>query len=122
MNRRNQNDRVPGVSGAKNTSWPDAVMTEQPQSFWKRSWTGGGAFLRWFVIVGAASFVLLFCSGLLSGAANKIEVAIFSGICAVALALISALVIASYHWIRHWPNLRRVLFGLACAATVIALF
>jgi len=98
-------------------------MNEEPKSIWKKSWKGPRGFLLWFILLTVAAFVLILCIGLASAERNPMmQLVPFSLIYAIGFALVGVLLIAFIHWLCCWRNFRRFLFGLACLATLIALF
>ena len=98
-------------------------MNEEPKSIWKKSWKGPRGFLLWFILLTVAAFVLILCIGLASAERNPMmQLVPFSLIYAIGFALVGVLLIAFIHWLCCWRNFKRFLFGLACLATLIALF
>jgi hypothetical protein len=88
-------------------------MDEKPKSIWKKSWTGWRGFLLWFIL-----FFVVFLFGLAVASTNLP----FAWLFAIGLALAGVILIASIRWLRCWRNFRQFLFGVACFATLIALF
>jgi len=88
-------------------------MNEEPKSIWKKSWTGWRGFLLWFIL-----FFVIFLTGL-TVISNNLPSAWFL---AAGFALVGVILVAFVHWLWCWRNFKRFLFGLACLATLIALF
>jgi hypothetical protein len=104
-------------------------MDENPKTPSKKSWTGRH-FLRDWLILAVATFLILLVVSLFIpyGPRNLIY-----WLQASPAMLVASLVIATIPtgllggwyfilWLRSWRNCRRFLFGLACLATLIALF
>lgn len=99
-------------------------MNEQPKSIWKKAWKGPRALLLWFVLLTCSVFVVVFCMSWLlsSNSAHMIDLVMLALVTAPALALIVMLASVFVDWLFCWRNLRRVLFGVACLITLVALF
>jgi tetratricopeptide (TPR) repeat protein len=98
-------------------------MDEKPKSIWKKTWKGSRGFFLWFVILLAAVFVVIFSIGYTSNIAPPIgSLFFFAFAYAVCWVLAGTVVLAFIRWLCCWKNFRRFLFGLACFATLIALF
>jgi hypothetical protein len=98
-------------------------MNEKPKSFWKKSWTGWRGLLLWFFLLFFMIFVLFFCLGLASAKTNPPgSLAASASLFAGGLALFCVLAVAFIRWIFCWRSFKRFIFGLACFATLIALF
>lgn len=103
-------------------------MDEKPKSIWKKSFTGRSAFRLWIIIVGVAVGLGL----LLLTLANFNSNSSFEKVFGVATLVVFASVAICALWFYiMWPllrwlfcrrNLKRLLFALACFATLIALF
>ena len=100
-------------------------MNEEPKSIWKKPWKGPRGLLLWFALLGCAAFVVVFLLGLafsgLHGPRDVLGFTVYDLIISVCLALMGIAIVSFIHWIRHWRNLRRFLFGLVCFATLVAL-
>ena len=108
-------------------------MDEKPKSIWKKSWTGPRAFLFWLLFVSAAAFLTALLIAVFtsvrttlfdkhSGLENLVGytlVVMFGFVVAVAVVFILFGVV---RWLLCLRNVKRALFGLACFATLIALF
>jgi len=88
-------------------------MNDIPTSIWKKSWTGPRSLLIWFIL-----FFFIFLIGLTAVSTNLPPLWLL----ALGFALTGVALIAFIHWVRCWRNFKRFLFGLACLATLIALF
>ena len=99
-------------------------MSEEPSTnIWNQPWRTPRGVLAWIGLLAAAIFVILFCIGLLTANNTNIgELAFFSVVAALAFTLLLTLAVLFVRWLCCWRNLRRVLFALACLATLIALF
>jgi hypothetical protein len=98
-------------------------MNEEPKSIWKKSWKGPGGLWLWFVLLVAAAFVVILCVGLASGRDNPTgRLVFFAFLYAIGFAIVGVLVVGFIKWVCCWRNFRRFLFGLACFATLVALF
>ncbi len=97
-------------------------MNEQPQSDLKRSWKGLVPLLMWFILLVCATFVLFFAFGLLFRLGTIREVVLIAARAAIILTVAAVLAVRLVPWLCRWRNLRRFLFGVACVATLIALF
>jgi hypothetical protein len=96
-------------------------MEEKPKSIWKKSWTGwGGLLLAWLVLM-TASLIIFYGIMLALGARILREEFKLWAVFAVCITLVFCAVF-SIRWLFCWRNFKRVLFGLACFATLIALF
>lgn len=94
-------------------------MSEPPQGFWKKGIRGTVA---WFVILGFGSFFLLFAfGGMVFDSSALSDRLLFAAVGAIILALLGTAAVAFFRWVRYWRNLRVVLFGMVCVATLIAL-
>ena len=90
-------------------------MNEKPKSIWKKSWSGWRAFLLFAVSGFAVVLVFGIAAGVKSPATG------LAGII-VGLALLVWLLVAAIRWATRPRNFKRFIFGLACLATLIALF
>lgn len=99
-------------------------MSEKPKSIWNKPWKGWRGLLAWLVILAAAIFFAVFAISLAWKApkASTGEILVQSLVVTSAAWLVSALLILFIRWACCWRNFRRMLFGLACVATLIALF
>ena len=90
-------------------------MNKEPKSIWKKSWSGWRAFLLFAVSGFAVVLVFGIAAGVKSPATG------LAGII-VGLALLVWLLVAAIRWATRPRNFKRFIFGLACLATLIALF
>ena len=98
-------------------------MDAKPKSIWKKSWTGWrGLLLGWLILMVILLVCLLFLVALTgTPAAKSGEELRLLGVIGLVVTLVFLLA-AFIHWLCCWRNLKRSLFGLACFATLIALF
>ena len=105
---------------------PRTFMNEQPKSIWTKPWKGPRALFLWFLLLMCGVFVAVFGVGWLSfGNLSRMEdVVALSFLLALVPFLALIILVASLfiHWLCCWRNLRRFLFGVACLATLVALF
>jgi hypothetical protein len=97
-------------------------MNEPPSNFPERTPKSRIKPVTWFVLLFVASSVTIFCIGLLTE--NNPHVPDLLGFAAVLALILTALASAALpigHWLFKWRNFRRVLFGIACLVTLIAL-
>ena len=98
-------------------------MNEEQKSIWKKSWKGPGGLWLWFILLTVAAFVVILCVGLASGRDNPtVRLVLFAFLYAIGFAIVGVLVVWFIKWVCCWRNFRRFFFGLACFATLIALF
>ena len=96
-------------------------MNEE-KSIWKKSWHGWGLIWVWAILVAATmliiSVIVFFLNGTFRGL-SEITRLLALGVGVVTL-LFGLWRLAC--WLCCWRNVKKFLFGAACAATVIALF
>jgi hypothetical protein len=99
-------------------------MNEEPKSIWKKPWKGPRALFLWFVLLTCSVFVVIFCMGWLlsSNSPRMMDLVMPALVMALILALIAMLASLFVRWLFCWVNVRRCLFGVACMATLVALF
>lgn len=93
-------------------------MNEEPKSIWKKSWNLPGLLLAWLILMVATMAIfelILFISNDSSNVAGRL---VFGAITATLFLGLWLFV----RWLCCWKNFRRFLFGLACSATLVALF
>src|ERR1035437_9112788 len=98
-------------------------MDEKPKSIWKKSWTGWrGLLLGWLILMVALMIILLIWLRVEGTpvARSGEELRLF-GVIWIAVTIIFLLA-TCIRWLCCWRNFKRLLFGLACFATLIALF
>ena len=98
-------------------------MNEPKKSIWKISLHGPrGFFLAWIALMVAALIIFLIAS--LSGVALATKSSEQLKVLGVfeLVATFLALLLVFIRWLCCWRNLKRFLFGIACLATVTALF
>jgi hypothetical protein len=117
------------ANGAIHFKWRDetlpersnSIMNEKPDSIWNRPWRGPLSVILWFLILCSATVVVVFVIGLLwipSTLRDTLHLAVVAGVC---FPLLGLLLFWLVRWLFRWRNFRRVLFGIACLATLIAL-
>jgi hypothetical protein len=97
-------------------------MNKEPKSMWKKSWTGWrGLLFGWLILM--ATLAVIFSIWLISMGApiakSGDELLVF-GIFAISITTIFLLA-TFIRWLCCRRNFKRLLFGLACLATLIAL-
>jgi hypothetical protein len=108
-------------------------MNEKPKSFWKKSWTGPRAFLFWLLIVSMAAFLMAVLIAIgtsvkttlfdrYSGLEGFVGYTLIVMFCFIAAAAVAFVFYGLVWWLLCRRNFKRFLFGLACLATLIALF
>jgi hypothetical protein len=90
-------------------------MDEKPKSIWKKTWSGWRAFLLFAV----SGFAVVLAIGIAAGVKSP---ATGLAVLIVGVALLVWLLVAAIRWATRPRNFKRLLFGLACFATLIALF
>ncbi len=97
-------------------------MNEEPKNIWKQPWRGAKA-VAWFAILIAATFLIVTGIGLLSGGNVGIADTLLSALAiALLVGVVALLVVFFVRCLCSWRNLKRLLFGVACLATLFALF
>jgi hypothetical protein len=97
-------------------------MDEKPKNFLKKPWKGSRGLLLWLTTLFAGAFLIFISLGFVFAIHNSAaELTKFAALCAFVCVL-AFLVIAFIHWLFCWRNFRRFLFGLACFATLLAMF
>jgi hypothetical protein len=101
-------------------------MNEKPKSFWKKSWTGWRGLLLGWLILMAALLIMLLIWLMVEGipvARSGDELRLFGAFgIAVTIIFFIFLLATCIRWLCCWRNFKKFLFGLACLATLIALF
>lgn len=97
-------------------------MNEEPKSIWTKSWKGSTGPFLWFLLLAGAGFLVVFAIGSACGISPAKDLATIALVGTFGLALVSVLAFLFIRWLCCWRNLRRFLFGLACLATLVALF
>src|SRR5271170_4579404 len=104
-------------------------MDEKPKTPLKESWNGRHCLRDWLILVVATFLILLLVTLFIpDGSRNVAYWSQTSLVMLVASLVIATIPIGLFGgwyfigWLRNWHNLRRFLFGLACVATLIALF
>jgi tetratricopeptide (TPR) repeat protein len=101
-------------------------MNEEPKSIWKKSWTGWSWLRAWLIVVAATFFtvliVTLFIPGRLRNFSDWWPALVFTLLVGVVVATAFVGLWVFTRQFFCWRNFRRLLFGAACLATLIALF
>jgi len=101
-------------------------MDEEPKSIWKKSWTGWSWLRAWLILVVAIFFIILIITLFLPGGPRSLSdwwLALFFTLlvsAAVATAFVGLWAFTRCFFC--WRNFKRLLFGTACFATLVALF
>jgi hypothetical protein len=101
-------------------------MNEEPKSIWKKSWCVPHWLRAWLLVTTVTFFVVVIISQFLPGGPRNAS----DWMIALAVFLAASMVIATFflgvwafvRWLFCRRNHKRALFGLACLATLIALF
>ncbi len=101
-------------------------MNEEPQSIWKKSWTGLHWLRAWLVVVAATFFAILIVTLFIPGRPRSLSDWWPTLVLTLLVSVVSATVfVGLWAFIRSFfcrRNFKRLLFGAACLATLIALF
>jgi hypothetical protein len=98
-------------------------MSEKPRNVWSKPWKGPRGFFLFWLLIFAAAFLIIFCFGLFAQIADSIaDLALMALVLATVIAVAGFLIVLLLRWLCRWRNFKRFLFGLACLATLIALF
>ena len=97
-------------------------MDDKAQSIWKRPWAGWRQILAWFALLVGGIFVVV-CVITLAISRSALTWEFIPGalLISIVFALVGVSVFFFIRWLCHWKNLRKVLFGVACFATLLAL-
>jgi hypothetical protein len=100
-------------------------MNEEPKSIWKKSWTGWG-WLRAWLILTVAIFVILVILSIIfqfifGGPRHFSDLMLASGFYSLVIPTVAVGFLAFIGCFFSWRNFKRLLFGLACLATLVAL-
>ena len=101
-------------------------MDKKPKSIWKKSWTGWSWLRAWLILVVAVFFIILIITLFLPGGPRSLSdwwLALFFTLlvsAAVATAFVGLWAFTRCFFC--WRNFKRLLFGTACFATLVALF
>ena len=101
-------------------------MSDEPNSIWKKPLRPSQLFWVWLIL---ASVITLIDAVVVLGQPRNVQsfadwlwfillVPLFGGLVSAGILLVYAFI----RWLCCWRNLRRALFGLACFATLMALF
>jgi hypothetical protein len=97
-------------------------MNETPQSIWKKPWRSPKQALTWFGLLTASIFVIICIISFLQGESGRNMDSILSAL-VVALLLATIVFVGLWflRWVCCWRNFRRLMFGVACLVTLVAL-
>ena len=100
-------------------------MNEASKSIWKKSWTGLHWLRAWLIVVAATFFAVLIVTLLIPGGPRNFSdwwpALVFMLLGSVAVATVFVGLWAFIRSFFCWRNFRRLLFGAACLATLVAL-
>jgi hypothetical protein len=96
-------------------------MDENPKSIWKKSWTGTRSLLLAWMGLLIATLIIFLVLMFVTGAGFAGDELILWAVLSLCATLMVFLVLF-IRWLFNWRNFKRFLFGLACFATLIALF
>ncbi len=98
-------------------------MDEEPKSIWKKSWTGWGWLRAWLVLVVAMFVIFTIVFRFIPGGPQHFwDLMPAAGVYSLVLACVVVGLWAFIRCLFCWRNSKRLLFGLVCFATLIALF
>ena len=99
-------------------------MNDKSKSFWKKPWKSPAKFIAWFLVftcmAAIIALAILYLSTAPAGSAGSAKITVLVSI-VLGLAVIGSIVLF-IRCMGSWRNFRRLLFGGACFATLIALF
>src|SRR5580693_7062581 len=95
---------------------------EKPKSIWKKSLKGPRGLLLWLIPFTLVFAVIYANDDVPDSLKNYLGLPIYALFFSLFVMLMLLLVIRFVRWLFCWRNFRRFLFGLACFATLIALF
>ncbi|HSY09960.1 MAG TPA: hypothetical protein VK840_03505 [Candidatus Dormibacteraeota bacterium] len=97
-------------------------MNEDPKSIWKKSLKGPRSLLLWLIPL-TLVFVVIYASGNVPfSLKNYLGLPAYALFFSLFVTLMLLFTIKFIRWVFCWRNFKRFLFGLACFATLIALF
>ena len=101
-------------------------MNEEPKSIWRKSWTGLHWLRAWLIVVAATFVTVLIVTLFIPGGSRSFSdwwpALVFTLLVSVIVATIFVTLWAFIRSFFCWRNFKRLLFGAACLATLIALF
>ena len=101
-------------------------MNEKPKSIWKKSWAGLHWLRAWLMVVAATFFTILIVTLFIPDGPRHFSdwwpALVFTLVVSVVVATVFVGLWAFIRSFFCWRNFRRLLFGAACLATLIALF
>ncbi len=101
-------------------------MSEEPKSFWKKTWKGPRRFRPWLILVAATFLILLAVTQFLPGGPRSfsdwLPALLFLFAVSLAVPTVVLGVWLLVRWLCCWRNFKRLFFACACLITLIALF
>src|SRR5947209_7036616 len=101
-------------------------MNEEPKSIWKKSLKGPRGFMLAFLLLAFSVFVIVACFQTVlngfQGLHDILKFIFYDFLISACIAIFGVLIAKFIRWLCCWRNFRRFLFGLACFATLVALF
>jgi len=97
-------------------------MDEKPKSIWKKSLKGPNWLWLLLIPVMLVFAAIYVCGNVPASLKNYLGLPAYAFLLALFVALVLVLAVKFFRWVFCWRNLKRFLFGLACFATLIALF
>jgi len=101
-------------------------MNEERKSIWKKSWTGLHWLRAWMIVVATTFFAVLIVTLFIPGGPRHFSdwwpTLVLTLLVSVAVATVFVGLWAFIRSFFCWRNFKRLLFGAACLATLIALF
>jgi hypothetical protein len=97
-------------------------MNEDPKSIWKKSFKGPRSLLLWLIPLTLIFFVVYANGTVPDSLKNYLGLPAYALFFSLFVTLMLWFAIKFVRWGFCWRNFRRFLFGLACFATLIALF
>ena len=97
-------------------------MDEKPISIWKKSLKGPSGL--WLLLIPfTLVFGVIYAGGNVPASLkNYLGLPAYAFLFALFVSLLMVLAVKFFRWVFCWRNFKRFLFGLACLATLVALF
>jgi hypothetical protein len=101
-------------------------MSKESKNFWRKSLTGWGWLRAWLILAVATFFIVLIIGLLMPGRPphfwGLMLLMLAAGIYGLVIATVALGLLVFLGCFFSWRSFKRLLFGLACLATLIALF
>ena len=97
-------------------------MDEKPESIWKKSWTSRRGLLLWLIPLALLFIVVYANDDVPFSLKNYLGLPAYALFFSLFVTLMLLFAVQFVRWVFCWRNFKRFLFGLACFATLIALF